>query len=249
MTRPPTLKLTQREYQRLAGVVGHDLGDEAVYDLIELVLGEGNAARLLLGEAPDRDITKADTIKFVKGVAELHPGDRTQDIAWAVSVAERTFETPERAAEVIAFARARIEEYEQAREDDAPAGDVLDGAEWGPKKEGNPSKARIVCRMFNLKYDGKSVTWDDDKPLSWPRKRVSSAIVNGVLYVAVKRDGKWFASKFDWLRSPDQESKGLENIHAGYDGLRIQPGEAICFVFASIDGRERSSASEIVIAR
>lgn len=52
----------------------------------------------------------------------------------------------------------------------------------------------------------------------------------------------WQGGKFDWIRSPGQSVKGLENIEGGYNGLRPPPsGTRVAFAWTSEDGDERSN--------
>lgn len=128
-------------------------------------------------------------------------------------------------------------------DEQAPA-DILANASWGPKKEGNPAKARIVCTLKSAIISGGQVRITDDRP-SWPRKFVSGDEVEAVIYIGVQVDGQWRVSKFEWLR-PGQRSKTLHNIATGYTGLPIGKGSQVLFVIASVDGRERSTASPVV---
>ena len=124
---------------------------------------------------------------------------------------------------------------------DTITADILSGAIWGPKKEGKPETAKIVCTMTDVRLQAPGIRWKDDKPSRWPIKLVGKDKTRciAVLYVAVQRNGKWQVSKFDWLREPDQEEKNLHNIQKNYEGLSIRSGERVCFVIASTDGKER----------
>ncbi len=52
----------------------------------------------------------------------------------------------------------------------------------------------------------------------------------------------WQGGKFDWIRSPGQSVKGLENIEGGYNGLHAPPsGTRVAFAWTSEDGDERSN--------
>jgi hypothetical protein len=69
--------------------------------------------------------------------------------------------------------------------------------------------------------------------------------VDAVIYIGVESSSGWRVSKFDWLR-PGQSSKTLHNVTTGYTGLSIGKGSKVVFVVASVDGKERSNASQII---
>lgn len=50
----------------------------------------------------------------------------------------------------------------------------------------------------------------------------------------------WRGGKFDWIRTGGQSRKTLENIHAGYNGLR-KPSSGTKVAFAWTDGKTRSN--------
>jgi hypothetical protein len=126
------------------------------------------------------------------------------------------------------------------------APDLFAGAQWGPKREGDVGSAPIVCRLWDAKIEGGRISWKDDRPADWPKKTAGTATVNAVIYIGVRvTGGGWQVSKFDWVR-PGQTIKGDENLLGGYPGFTPRRGVDVAFCIASIDGRQRSSASNVV---
>jgi hypothetical protein len=76
------------------------------------------------------------------------------------------------------------------------------------------------------------------KAYGWPQK-----LVKVWCDAEVWMNGK----KFDWIRTGGQSVKGLENIHAGYNGHTVPAGgERVTFRWVSVDGKKRSNDAEAV---
>jgi hypothetical protein len=89
------------------------------------------------------------------------------------------------------------------------------------------------------KLTTKSVSFDwQPRPYNWPSKTVKVRVD-----AEVWMNGK----KFDWIRAGGQATKGLENVHNGYNGHTVPaPGEAVTFRWVSIDGKQRSNDAAAV---
>lgn len=80
-------------------------------------------------------------------------------------------------------------------------------------------------------------------PASWPIKTVKVP-VQGIVCLFYERDGKIVGGKYDWCR-PGQHSKGLENVHNGYNGHSMPAKGTPCYtMLVSVDEKQRSNLLE-----
>lgn len=241
--RPATVKLTAEEYRRLADVLSADLGRERVENLIAKVIPPADLLRLVKGEKPAGRITKDMTAAFVRELADLHDGDRAADIAWAVTVAERTFATPERALEVIEFARHRVAEFE-ANEAKGVKSEPIDIVLVDQHAKNRVDYSRLVMeeRLQYANLEGSGVRLKYNLPRSWWNGFTKPKHMKFTrMHVAWKDGDRYFGGHFDWL-GWDQWFKTIENIGKGYlGGRRPPPGAAAYFWLVDNNAKFRTN--------
>lgn len=243
--RLPTLKLTPDEYKKLAEVVEADIGSERLANLLGQMFAPSDILKMIRREAPVKEITKKDTAILVRGLADLHEGDREADIAWAISVAQRTFATEARAVEVINFATQRIQQFEDAE----AAGvvkepiDLLKVVQTG-KNPVDYSRMVMEDVLDFANLEGGGVR---------SRATLSSAYWGGNdskmgglgRYHCFWMDGnQLFGGHFDWVRKGGQPFKTTEKIASGYLGKVPPAGSTMYFCMISNDGKRRTDVVE-----
>jgi hypothetical protein len=88
---------------------------------------------------------------------------------------------------------------------------------------------------------GRNVISTSYQPYSWPRTTVKVS-VDAICCLFYERGGQIVGGKFDWWRTGGQGSKGLENVHHGYNGHSMpSSGTPTYTMIVSVDGRQRSN--------
>jgi hypothetical protein len=102
-----------------------------------------------------------------------------------------------------------------------------------------PPAGQYAMTLKVTKLTTKNVSFDwSPKAYNWPSK---------VVKVRVDAEVWMNGKKFDWIREGGQATKGLENVHGGYNGHTVPaPGEAVTFRWVSTDGKQRSNDAAAV---
>lgn len=91
----------------------------------------------------------------------------------------------------------------------------------------------------------RTLTLSNAVPKTWPVMTVK-VDVQSIICLFYEIDGYIMGGKFDWCR-PGQTSKGLENVHNGYQGHRMPPKTARCWTMeVSVDEACRTNIVEVV---
>jgi hypothetical protein len=120
---------------------------------------------------------------------------------------------------------------------DEPTGDA---AEWAAIRwhgEGASSSAtQVMTLSATIQSGGRYVRFGYDR---FPWRSM------GLGHFFWWNGSTWQGGKFDWIRVGGQGLKTLENIHGGYNGLRVpRSGTPVAFAWTSADGRQRSNLAK-----
>jgi len=247
--RPATVKLTASEWETLILSIIDTVGLKNVYDALYVSLGTEKAEALILQRQPV-PVSKAETAAMIRGVYPFIPGNsREEKIDFAiVAVGRKTFPDPARFAEVIRFARQRVEEYESAppappvdpvppTPPAPPVGpiDELDISNVIEASSGNriaEEKIPIVHELKSVSVSRGLVNLDNDLPGNfWNDGRDHLQFCRCYCYWQ-EPDGQVYGGHFDWLR-PGQRSKTLDNLQNGYYSRKPYPGARLFFAFVA----------------
>ncbi len=250
--RPPTMKPTPDEYRRMAQAIEADFntfavppqtGQTMLLELLTSVLPVEVVYKLLAKEDPDYDISKADTAKIVRKLQELVPGDRAADILWVVSIAERSFETQERAEQFIEFAMQRVKEFED-KEAEGVAKEPIDITKVSQLNKNRVDYSRMVMedRLDFGNLDGKFARFRFDLPgYFW-----GGGPMGGLARVHIfwLEGDVVYGGHFEWMRVGGQTTKEIKNIVDNYMG-RVPPnGATVYFCIISSDAKRRTDVVE-----
>jgi hypothetical protein len=229
-----------------------------IYDILKDALGRDKADAIVrqrdMPEAVHVRIGKNESREIVKAALPYIPGDfREAKIAWAVDCAFAAL-GPERAAEVVAYARETVEAYEAAGGtiDELPTpatvADPLFDAEWWSRHGENGAHWPVVGTCKVDAVTGSTF-------------RITSDIRGGENFVAyfVERDGKLIGGKFDGLVSKSSGTKTWKNARTGYPGrfgpqseaqnrekVKVRSGDKVIMCVGSANSKTRSPASNVV---
>lgn len=104
----------------------------------------------------------------------------------------------------------------------------------------NYSNARISTKITGASLNNDNL-YTSYQPYSWPSATVKTR-VDAVCCLFYERGGRIVGGKFDWWRAGGQGTKGLENVHNGYNGHSFPArGSRVYTMIVSVDGRQRSN--------
>lgn len=104
--------------------------------------------------------------------------------------------------------------------------------------------AQQTCTLSSASIRGNTLSFSPAAPSSWPRKTVKVEC-QAIVCLFFERSGQVVGGKFDWAR-PGQSSKGLENIHNGYNGHTMPPkGTPTYVMLVDVNERQRSNIQQV----
>ncbi len=104
----------------------------------------------------------------------------------------------------------------------------------------NYSSASRTATITGASLNSSTITTSYE-PYNWPRATVKVS-VDAICCLFYERGGQIVGGKFDWWRTGGQGSKGLENVHHGYQGHSMpSAGTPTYTMIVSVDGRQRSN--------
>ena len=253
--RLPTVKLTRPEWINLINTLAGAVGENELRAAFARAIGE-DAVREYTenhdGPPPDKKPTWA----IIRELYGIVPGsDRAEKIASLIAILQPAFESPERFSEVVAYARARVEEFEASGgsvdhfpepppPEDPPSDDIdLSAARWhGP----NGGRAAVTESLENLKIDSHKISYTLSKGTEgWQPHNAAQKNCNQYACFFVLRDGLFQGGKFDWS-TYSRKTRELKNIRGGYTGGIVpNSGETVWFCFMDLNGKNRTNCQAV----
>lgn len=115
-----------------------------------------------------------------------------------------------------------------------------DATQWaliiwrGPSGAGAQQTMKLTSAVIDSNHKGVRFTWDN-----------YGFSGDGLGHFFVWNGSNWVGGKFDWIRSPGQGYKLLENVVGGYNGHRApSSGTKVAFAWTSADGKKRSTLAQ-----
>ena len=109
---------------------------------------------------------------------------------------------------------------------------------WKGEAYGNAILEDGILRSSTVSQS--TITYDATIPAAWPVKLVK-VDCQAIACFGYEENGKIVIAKYDWIRKGGQSIKGAENIHKGYNGLRMPIKGTPCYsMLVSVDGKKRS---------
>ena len=103
-----------------------------------------------------------------------------------------------------------------------------------------------AATLHSVNIDNRTISMPYTHSRIWPGYDFDNMTLNANPWVIAKRNGKWYAATWEWLRF-GQEAKASSAVEGGhikrreFDGWRPQSGEKLgFFVSGLVRGRERN---------
>lgn len=104
--------------------------------------------------------------------------------------------------------------------------------------------AQQTFTLSSASIRGNTLSFSPAAPSSWPRKTVKVEC-QAIVCLFCERSGQVVGGKFDWAR-PGQSSKGLENVHGGYNGHSMPANDTPTYVMlVDVNGKQRSNIQQV----
>jgi hypothetical protein len=115
-----------------------------------------------------------------------------------------------------------------------------DSAQWaliiwrGTSGAGAAQTMKLTSATVDSNHKGVHFSWDS-----------YGFSGDGLGHFFVWNGSNWVGGKFDWIRSPGQAYKLLENVYGGYNGHTVpSSGTKVAFAWTSADGKKRSTLAQ-----